>query len=82
MANEQLNKVQDWIWHVAAKKAVYGIAKFVTSVVMSAVAQNLLNKYGVHVDPQVFMTAVSVSLMAALEVVHDWAKLKTGWAFL
>lgn len=76
------NGFKKWLFSVAAKKAAWAVGKFVTAILSSVVVQNALRKYGITVDPQVFLPTLSMAVIAALEFAHDAAKLKLGWAFL
>jgi len=77
-----LARGEEYLFSVGAKKAAYAVAKLLTAIVCSAAAQNLMHKFGVTVDPQVFMTSVAAAVMAGLELAQDYFKLKTGSALL
>lgn len=74
--------IQQYLFKVAAKKASWAIAKFLTAFLSSVAVQAILTKYGIHIDQAVFVTSATAALMALLETAHDYAKLKTGWAWL
>ncbi len=76
------NQIEQYLFSVAAKKASWAIAKFLTAFLSSVAVQTVLTKYGIHIDQAVFVTSATATLMALLEMAHDYVKLKTGWAWL
>lgn len=70
--------VERWAWNVAVKKIVVALVGFLVS---RGIVEILL-RFGVQIDSaklQLELTAFGIGAFAAI---HDWLKLKTGWAFL
>ncbi len=78
----QPSGIEQYLFSVAAKKVSWAIGKFLTAFLSSVAVQAVLTKYGVHVDQAVFVTSATATLMGLLEMALDYAKLKTGWAWL
>jgi len=61
---------------VAIKKAAQGLAKGIVTFVLSAKAVTLETKLGIHLDTTTFQAGAAAFILAGLEYVHDWAKLR------
>lgn len=70
----------NWLWNIAAQKAVKTAVQAVIAILGQAQIQALLNSAGVSVsiDP----TIASASLYGVLEFVRGWLKHKLGVKFL
>ena len=68
--------MDQWLMNVAVKKAAYGAAKALLTLVVSAKAVALESKFGITIDPTTFQASAAAAFLAAVEALHDWAKLK------
>lgn len=70
----------NWLWTIAAKKAVKSAVQAVIAVLGQAQIQGLLSSVGVQVtvDPVI----ASAGLYGALEFIRNWLKNKVGVKFL
>jgi uncharacterized membrane protein len=69
------NVVTNWLWHVAAKKAVVTICQV---IVAWFCAQGLDKLLGITID----VNQLALGILAALEMLRNWLKVKFGWKWL
>ena len=68
--------MQQYLFSVAAKKAVLTAAKAIVALVVSAKATALEKKFGIKIDTQTFELAVGSALFAIEHDAHMWLKQK------
>lgn len=70
----------EWLWKIAAGKAVKSAIQAIIAVLGQAKIQSVLNSVGVSisVDP----TLASAALYGGLEFLRNWLKHKVGVKFL
>lgn len=70
----------EWLWKIAAGKAVKSALQAILAVLGQAGVQSFLNKIGVAItiDP----TLATAAMYGALEFLRNWLKNKVGVKFL
>lgn len=67
---------EQWLAHVAVKKAVYAIAKGALALLAYQKAQAIQAQLGVHIDPEKFKDGLAALMLGGLEALHDWLKVR------
>lgn len=75
-----VDSVKEFFWGIALKKGVQAGIKAAAGLLM--VKAGLLAKFGVTIDFDTFQAAGVAALIAALEILRNYAKQKTGLKFL
>ena len=66
--------MENYLFSVAVKKAVYGVAKGLAGILMWTKAQAIEQQLGITIDPAIFRDGLTAFMLAGLSVLHDWLR--------
>lgn len=69
---------EQWLFKVAAKKAVIKTVSFVVAWIASGIVQGYLTKFGVTYDPVTLQAALTGAALTGLKMLEDYINLKYG----
>ena len=72
-----IQKVEEWAWNVAAKKAIAAALGFLASqTALSGIAWLEAHGIKIQLDPVKMQTSFDALGVAGFALAHDWLKLK------